>query len=61
MVSTCDCGPTGHRLESASHQKTDHLDFPPVHIKDPIPLVKMSRASCPGGRFPPSLIHQVGP
>ena len=29
------------------------------HIKDPVPLVKKSRASCPGGRFPPSFIHQV--
>ena len=29
------------------------------HIKDSVPLVKKSRASCPGGRFPPSFIHQV--
>ena len=29
------------------------------HIKDPVPLIKNSRASCPGGRFPPSFIHQV--
>ena len=28
-------------------------------IKDPVPLIKKSRASCPGGRFPPRLIHQV--
>ena len=28
------------------------------HIKDPVPLIKR-RASCPGGRFPPSFIHQV--
>ena len=29
------------------------------HIKYPEPLVEKSRASCPGGRFPPSLIHKV--
>ena len=27
------------------------------HIKDP--LIEKSRASCPGGGFPPSFIHQV--
>ena len=29
------------------------------HIKDPVPRIEKSRASCPGGRFPPSFIHQV--
>ena len=29
------------------------------HIKDPVPLIQKSRASCPGGRVPSSLIHQV--
>ena len=29
------------------------------HIKDPVPLIEKSRASCPGGRFPPGFIHQV--
>ena len=29
------------------------------HIKDPVSLIEKSRASCPGGRFPPSFIHQV--
>ena len=29
------------------------------HIKDPVPLIEKSRTSCPGGRFPPSFIHQV--
>ena len=29
------------------------------HIKDPVPLIEKSRASCPGDWFPPSLIHQV--
>ena len=29
------------------------------HITDPVPLIKKSRALCPGGRFPPSSIHQV--
>ena len=28
------------------------------HIKDPLPLVKKSRASCTGARFPPSFIYQ---
>ena len=28
-------------------------------IKDPMSLIEKSRASCPGGRFPPSFIHQV--
>ena len=29
------------------------------HVKDPVPLIEKSRASCPSGRFPPSFIHQV--
>ena len=29
------------------------------HIKDPMPFVEKSRASCPSGRVPPSFIHQV--
>ena len=29
------------------------------HIKDPVPLIEKSRASCPSARFPPSFIHQV--
>ena len=28
------------------------------HIKDPVQLVEKSKASCPGGRFPSSFIHQ---
>ena len=31
----------------------------PGYIKDPVPLIEKSRASCPSGRFPPSFIHQV--
>ena len=27
--------------------------------KDPVPLVEKSRGLSPGGRFPPSFIHQV--
>ena len=27
--------------------------------KYPVPLIEKSRASCPGGRFPHSFIHQV--
>ena len=30
------------------------------HIRDPVSLIeKSTHASCPGGRFPPSFIHQV--
>ena len=29
------------------------------HTKDLVPLVEKSRASCPGGRFSPSFIHQI--
>ena len=29
------------------------------HIKDPVSLIEKSRLLCPGGRFPPSFIHQV--
>ena len=29
------------------------------HIKDPVPLIKMRRGLSPGGRFPPSFIHQI--
>ena len=28
------------------------------HIKDSVPLIAKSRASCPSGRFPSSFIHQ---
>ena len=28
-------------------------------IKYPVPLIEKSRASCPGGRFPPCFIYQV--
>ena len=26
-------------------------------VKDPVPLIEMSRTLCPSGRFPPSFIH----
>ena len=29
------------------------------HITDPVPLITKRRGLSPGGRFPPSLIHQV--
>ena len=29
------------------------------HIKDPVPLIAKKRGLSPGGRFPPSFIHQV--
>ena len=29
------------------------------HIKDPVPLIEKSRASCLGGRFNPSFSRQV--
>ena len=28
-------------------------------MKDPLPLIEKSRASCPGGRFPPSFILKI--
>ena len=29
------------------------------HIKEPVPLIEKRRGLSPGGRFPPSFIHQV--
>ena len=29
------------------------------HIKDPVPLIAKGMGLSPGGRFPPSFIHQV--
>ena len=29
------------------------------HITNPVPLSEKSRASCPGGKFPPSFVHQL--
>ena len=29
------------------------------HIKDPVPLIEKRRGLSPGGRFPPSFIHQL--
>ena len=29
------------------------------HIKDPVPLIEKRGGLSPGGRFPPSFIHQV--
>ena len=29
------------------------------HIKDPVPLIEKSRATCPGGRFSPRFINQA--
>ena len=29
------------------------------HIKDPVPLIEKRKGLSPGGRFPPSFIHQV--
>ena len=29
------------------------------HIKDPVPLIEKRRGLSPGGRVPPSFIHQV--
>ena len=28
-------------------------------IKDPVPVIEKSIDKCPGGRFPPSFIHQL--
>ena len=35
------------------------LNYATGHVKDPVPLVEKSRGLSPGGRFPPSFIHQV--
>ena len=72
VVSVFDCGPTGRRFESASCRSTltylsvaqdqaqDWVNKGLVcatgHIKDPVPFLEKSRASCPGGRFPPGFI-----
>ena len=29
------------------------------HMKEPLPLIQQSMASCPDDRWPPSFIHQV--
>ena len=29
------------------------------YIKEPVPLIKKSRASCSGGRFPPCFIQVI--
>ena len=34
-------------------------DCTTAHIKDPVPLIEKRRGLYPGGRFPPSFIHQV--
>ena len=75
VLGVLDFGPTGRRFLSALCQRTDFLPvvhdwvikgvgmFRRVcvsgHIKDPVPPIDMSRVSCPGGRFSPSIIHQV--
>ena len=35
------------------------LVYATEHIKDPVPLIAKRRGLSPGGRFPPSFIHQV--
>ena len=35
------------------------LGYVTGHIKDPMPLIEKRRGLSPGGRFPPSFIHQV--
>ena len=35
------------------------LVYATEHIKDPVPLTAKRRGLSPGGRFPPSFIHQV--
>ena len=37
----------------------DSFGYVTGHIKDPVPLIKKRRGLSPGGRFPPSFIHQV--
>ena len=74
VVGVFDCGPTGRRFESAPFRSTFPFPHAVVHdrvndrvsrlcatghIRDPVPLIQKSRASCLGGRLPPSFIHQV--
>ena len=58
-----------------NNRSTEHFGFPPSaprlgrpniiaidatgHIKDPVPLIAKRRGLSPGGRFPPSFIHQI--
>ena len=63
----------GYLCDWALTRGTEHFAFPPVlrdwvykslvyatgYIKDPVPLIEKTRGLSPGGRFPPSFIHQV--
>ena len=67
VVSTLQCV-----VGSSPTRGTEHFGFPQSkglgmsslvyatgHIKDPVPLIEKRRGLSPGGRFPPSFIHQV--
>ena len=53
-----DCEPTGHDWVNKGLGMSSRV-CATGHIKDPVPIIETSRASCPGGRFPASFIHQV--
>ena len=44
---------------SAPRLGNQSLVYVTGHIKDPVPLIEKRRGLSPGGRFPPSFIHQV--
>ena len=49
-------------IDEAGHIKglgVSSLVYATGHIKDPVPLIEKRRGLSPGGRFPPSFIHQV--
>ena len=66
-VSRCVAGPCGaeHFGFPPSAPRLGTVVYSHVyvtgHIKDPVPLIKKRRPRglSPGGRFPPSFIHQV--
>ena len=50
--------PRGHDWVIKGLGMSSHV-YATGHIKDPMSLIKKSRALLPGGRFPSSFIHQV--
>ena len=58
-VSLFDFPPSAPRLGIIKGLGMSSLVYATGHIKDPVPLVEKRRGLSPGGRFPPSFIHQV--
>ena len=51
--------PSAPRLGNQRPLGMSSLIYATGHIKDPVPLIAKRRGLSPGGRFPPSFIHQV--